>query len=106
MSESFEGNEDDGSVLVLQREENLARIKSSERSTISTTQPVSLWKHRCCPKPIKMEALPLYLCFVALMLTHAGSWSCTYFKGAEITITDGHYGLVREQNPSSQALCM
>jgi hypothetical protein len=39
------------------------------------------------------QMIPLLLCFVALILSGAGAWDCTFFKGATISFTGGTYGI-------------
>jgi hypothetical protein len=51
------------------------------------------WKRHCYPQPFSKEALPLFSCLVALILTIVGSWSCNYFDGADISFTGGSYGI-------------
>jgi hypothetical protein len=83
--------------VIFADDDDTAGLPSNNKRAIffSRSDTKEFWQRRCCPKPIEKEAFPLYLCLAALILTHAGSWSCTYFEGAEISITGGHYGLVR-----------
>lgn len=51
------------------------------------------FRNLCCPHGASIQAIPLALCLGALTLTGFGSWSCTYFQGANIGFTGGNYGL-------------
>jgi len=48
---------------------------------------------RCYPHGVTPLAIPLALSVIAFILTAAGSYDCSYFRGATISFTGGSYGL-------------
>jgi hypothetical protein len=63
---------------------SLKRCEISERN-------IKSW---CCPHGFTSPAIPLGLTVLALLCTCYGSWSCTYFEGANIDFTNHkNYGL-------------
>lgn len=73
------------------REENLHPLEESEqKEPFFTRENIRLM---CYPHGLTLQAIPLSLCLVALILSLAASYSCTFFKGASISWIGGNYGL-------------
>jgi hypothetical protein len=47
----------------------------------------------CCPHGIETHTIPLLLVLIATSFTFAGSWDCSYFRGASTGFTGNNYGL-------------
>lgn len=63
---------------------------SVHKSDLSHSSGMKQW---LWPLGVTKQAIPMFLCLIALTLTGAGSWDCSFFQGAQISFTGSNYGL-------------
>jgi hypothetical protein len=91
--ETSEGVQDDIERSNEEDEFALEEALASEEDLLPTDK-VSFFHKFCYAHRITwQEAAPFTTCLIAVGLTGAGSWHCSYFNGASISFTGNDYGL-------------